>query len=97
MIKPRTKDRVAPTSTSEQIGLQRAIAKALEREAKEKGTWIDPNLPVQVITYSALYTVYGKPMFIHSTDFETFKNQVEKLQQQFPKLKPKLFQTEETK
>lgn len=82
-------------TTTEQTGLQRAIARAIEKEEKANGTWVDPSLPVTTVTYTAR-VAYTKKSIV-STDPEAFKTAVRSLQAAFPKLRIYLFETTVTR
>lgn len=83
------------TTTGEQQGLQRAIAKALEKEARANGTYVDQNLPVTTVTYTARFG--GTKKFIRTTNVLAFIAAVEDIQAHFPTVKVYLFETTVTR
>jgi len=84
-------------TAAERHGLQQAIAKALEKEAKANGSFVDPSKPKYVVTYVGVYVIAGKHHKISNTNLEAFKLAVEKIKSAFPKLPVTLFEFTEEK
>ena len=70
-----------------QQGLQRAIAAALEKEAKLDGSWKDPNAPHELetkFTYIAHINICGQIKVISHTDIDVFNHAVIGIKINFP-------------
>jgi hypothetical protein len=81
-------------TVEEQRGLQAAIARALEKEDRERGVVAQTEAPIR---YIAKMVVGSKMNKIETTDVKVFINAVRKLRTQYPKLPIYCFQIEETK
>lgn len=72
-----------------QQGLQRAIAAALEKEARLNGTWKDPNAPHEIQTsymFIAHMNIAGTIKEIKHSDIDIFTQAVIGIKNNFPNL-----------
>lgn len=79
-------------TSAEQQGLQRAIERALEKEAKANGTWVDPSLPKTTVQYVAQCKSGRKVYQVKSANLDLFKRAVRQLQAEYPKMPITLFE-----
>jgi len=77
-----------PIMSDDHKALQRAVAKALEKEAKANGTWVDPNAPVK--TYIALFGGPWNLPSIRSTNKAQFDAEVANVKKHYPNIQIRL-------